>query len=311
MRIALIYLIVAIICFVVVAFTYNFFTYWALHLSSLKKERHPKFKTLKGAEPIFLENHGNRAVLLIHGFIGSPADFGRLPKLLYEKGFTVSAPLLPGHGTDPRHFSKTTPKELEDFVTSEYRKLKEQYKEVTLIGFSMGGALSILTALKEKVDCLVLLAPYLRIAHQWYYILPTEWHNKIFVNLIPYVYRPLCFKQINKKESVPYIVDYDFVSLRGADTAIRLGNKALNNVAKLDQSVLIIHGINDRATDYKLSKKLAEQLSQKTDSRFVSLPNTNHMMLWDYDSDLVEKEILAFVRNAQNNTTQGGNYHAS
>lgn len=276
---------------------YNFFTGRALHSYVSKKEKHPERGVIKGAEPIYLKSNTEKAALLIHGFIGSPSDFGRLPKLIHQAGYTVVVPLLPGHGTDPRHFSKTTPTELEDFVLNEYRKLKKQYKEVTLVGFSMGGALSVLTALNEKVDRLVLLAPYLRIAHQWYYVLPAEWYNAMFVNVIPYTYRPVAFKQINKKEAIPNIVDYDYVSLRGADTAIKLGNKALKVAANLKQPTLIIHGLKDRATDYKFSEKLAKNLVKKTNCLFISLPNTNHMIMWDHDAEFAEKEIITFLAN--------------
>jgi carboxylesterase len=260
-----------------------------------KKEKNQRSGVMKGAEPVYLENKGAKAALLIHGFIGSPSDFGRLPKLLYENGYTVSVPLLPGHGTDPRHFSKTTPEELETFVLEEYKKLKQKYQDVTLIGFSLGGALSILTALREKVDRLVLLAPYLRIAHQWYYIFPTEFYNAMLLNLIPYTYRPASFRQINKKEASADIVDYDFVSLKGGDTAIKLGNKALKEASGLNQPTLIIHGSKDRATDYNFSVKLAKDLEKKNICSFVSLPNSNHMVMLDYDAKLAEKEILAFM----------------
>lgn len=293
--ITLMYVLLGILVLFLIIRIYNFFTYRALHSYVSKKERHPELGVIKGAEPIYLENTGDKAILLIHGFIGSPSDFGRLPKLLYEKGYTVSVPLLPGHGTDPRHFSKTTPEELETFVLQEYRKMKQRYKEVVLLGFSMGGALSILTAVKERVDHLILLAPYLRIAHQWYYIFPAEFYNTVFLNLIPYAYRPLYFKQINKKEAIANIIDYDFVPLKGADTAIKLGNKALKEAPRLNQPTLIIHGLKDRATDYKLSEKLAKDLQKKNASLFVSLPNTNHMVMWDHDAELAEKEILAFL----------------
>lgn len=274
---------------------FNFFTGRALHSYVSKKEKHPELGVIKGAEPIYLKNTTDKAVLLIHGFIGSPADFGRLPALLHKDGYTVVVPLLPGHGTDPRHFSKTTPEELESFVLQQYRELKKEYNQVTLVGFSLGGALSILVALSEKVNRLVLLAPYLKIAHQWYYVLPAEWHNAAFVNIIPYTYRPHAFKQINKKEAMGNIIDYDFVSLRGADTAIKLGDKALKVAGRLNQPTLILHGLKDRATDYKYSEKLTRDLRKNVECAFVSLPNTNHMVMWDHDAELAEKEILAFI----------------
>lgn len=291
----MIYLFAGILVLFIVIAVYNGVIDRSLRGYVAKKERNPDLGVFKGAEPVFLKGSGDRAALLIHGFIGSPADFGNLPRLLHEKGYTVSAPLLPGHGTDPRDFSKTTPEELEEFVLQSYRKLKAEYREVTLIGFSMGGALSILAASREKVDRLILLAPYLRIAQQWYYVLPVEWHNRLFLKVIPYVYRPLAFKQINDKSKVTGIVDYDYVSLRGADTAIRLGNKALNAKFSVERPVLIIHGVGDRATDYRASRELASALKKQGGCRLILLFKSNHIVLWDFEAEFVQKEILEFL----------------
>lgn len=40
--------------------------------------------------------------LFIHGFMGSAAEMRLMGEYLAEKGFTVSGPLLPGHGTEPK-----------------------------------------------------------------------------------------------------------------------------------------------------------------------------------------------------------------
>jgi len=295
MSIAALVIVCLFLAVCIVIRVHNFLINKAIDSYISKTARDPKTGIMKGAESIYLPNKSKKAALLIHGFIGSPSDFGRLPALLNELGLTVVVPLLPGHGTSPREFSKTTPEELETFVTDAYRRLKSEFEEVVLIGFSMGGSLSILTAAQEKVDSLVLLAPYLSIAHQWYYIFPTELYNRVFQNFIPYVYRPEHFKQINKKEAASSIVDYEFVPLKGAATAIQLGKKAVRKVSSLKQPALIIHALGDCATDCRMSKQLSEKLRP---SSFVTLAKSNHMILWDYDAEKVEAEVLRFVGHA-------------
>ena len=54
---------------------------------------------MKEAEPIFLKG-GENACLLIHGLTGSPSEMAYLAERLNTAGYTVKAPLLPGHGTD-------------------------------------------------------------------------------------------------------------------------------------------------------------------------------------------------------------------
>lgn len=47
----------------------------------------------------FILTGGDDGILLIHGFTGSPAEMRPLGCYLHERGLTVSAPLLPDHGT--------------------------------------------------------------------------------------------------------------------------------------------------------------------------------------------------------------------
>jgi hypothetical protein len=44
---------------------------------------------------------GEVGVPPIHGFTGSPAEMRLLDHYLHERGLTVAAPLLPGHGARP------------------------------------------------------------------------------------------------------------------------------------------------------------------------------------------------------------------
>ncbi len=259
--------------------------------------RNMKKVVMPGAGPIFLEGSSSKAALLLHGFIGTPRDFAEFPEALNRAGYTVSVPLLPGHGTHPGDFSRTTPEELEAFALAQYRELKKKYERVDVVGLSMGGSLAILLASQEKVDRLVLVAPYLKIAHQWYYLLPTEFYQAVFSNFIPYVHKPLTFKQVNKKESAPKILDYSYVSLRGAGTAISLGRKAIQAAGSIHCHTLILHSKGDKATDYRESVRLARALDRTSGAKLITLTKSNHMIFWDYDAEWAEKEILAYLKS--------------
>lgn len=248
---------------------------------------------IKGAEPVFLKGKNSKAILMIHGYIGSPTDYGRLPEMLHKLGYTASVPLLPGHGRDPREFSKITSQELIDFVSAEYKKLEQNHDEVIVIGFSLGGALATLLANQHPFKRLVLLAPYYEIAHQWYYIFSAETYSNTFSPYVPYVYRPKLFKQINDRTSIDKIIDYDFISTKGSQAVIELGKEARNSAKNIKARTLVIHSRKDKATDYKVSKEIVGKLNLL--EKFVSLERSNHMILWDYESELVEKEIIQFL----------------
>ena len=60
-----------------------------------------------GAASIALDAPGPRAVLLLHGFGDTPQSMLHLALALHAGGWTVRAPLLPGHGRTLADFGQT------------------------------------------------------------------------------------------------------------------------------------------------------------------------------------------------------------
>ena len=57
-------------------------------------------------EPAFYFEGGKIGCLLLHGFTGSPLHMRFLGEKLRDAGYTVYAPLLPGHGTSVEDMAK-------------------------------------------------------------------------------------------------------------------------------------------------------------------------------------------------------------
>jgi carboxylesterase len=116
-----------------------------------------------GAQSIVLNASSSHAVLLIHGFGDTPQTLRGLASHLHDVyGWTVHAPLLPGHGRTLAAFDATRGDAWLTAVQQEYDELCRQYRTVALVGLSMGGALATLIAARDAaLPALVLLAPYL------------------------------------------------------------------------------------------------------------------------------------------------------
>ena len=127
------------------------------------ERRPPAFDgVVPGAEGFVLPGSGERALLLLHGSGDTPQTLRYLGARLQKDGFTVRAPLLPGHGRGLRDFARATADDYAHAVRAELNALLAQYRWVGIIGLSMGGALGArLTAECPEVRVLVLLAPYL------------------------------------------------------------------------------------------------------------------------------------------------------
>jgi carboxylesterase len=115
-----------------------------------------------GAHGFTLPGTNGRALLLLHGSGDTPQTLRYLAERLHAAGFTVRAPLLPGHGRGLRDFATATASDYVRGVREELDRLRDEFEWVGLVGLSMGGALAARLAAKDLgVRALVLLAPYL------------------------------------------------------------------------------------------------------------------------------------------------------
>jgi carboxylesterase len=115
-----------------------------------------------GAEPIALHGDGDAAILLVHGGGDTPQTLRNVAQALNGRGYSVVAPLLPGHGRDLAAFERSTAEEWYAEVETQYAAMRAAHAWVGVVGLSMGGALSArLAAETRTVDALVLCSPYL------------------------------------------------------------------------------------------------------------------------------------------------------
>lgn len=94
-----------------------------------------------------IERRGSsgEAVVLIHGLSGHPGHWLPLTDALSERGHTVVAPRLPGHGTSPEDLAARTWPEWLCAVEEAVGGVGD-HRHVHLVGLSMGGMLAILAA---------------------------------------------------------------------------------------------------------------------------------------------------------------------
>jgi carboxylesterase len=119
---------------------------------------------LQGAAGFVLDRPGAPGVLLLHGAGDTPQTLRGLGEFLHDRGFAVSAPLLPGHGRSVLDFRRVTSASWRAAASSAYEQLAAGRPWTGLAGLSMGGALAALTVVENPaVPALVLIAPYLEL----------------------------------------------------------------------------------------------------------------------------------------------------
>lgn len=110
-------------------------------------------------KPYLMENNeSNTAILFIHGIYGSPVQFDAISKMLYDKGYSIMAILLSGHGGDADDFTKVNTDDWYSEVKKAVVFLKEKYDRVILTGHSMGGLLALNESLENSIDGIILMS---------------------------------------------------------------------------------------------------------------------------------------------------------
>ncbi len=108
-----------------------------------------------------------RSVVLIHGMSASPAQFERVARDLYERGYNVVAPRLPKHGHADRlstALERLRADDLYDAVGEYVEVGRELGERVTVAGFSLGGLLAAWIAQHYDVDRCVPISPFFGIS---------------------------------------------------------------------------------------------------------------------------------------------------
>lgn len=101
-----------------------------------------------------------KGVLLIHGLSDSPYLIQPIARHLQSRGFLVRAILLPGHGTVPGDLLKVSYQSWVDATAYGLDTLRADVEQIYLGGFSTGGALSVLQAMRAPdVRGLFLFSP--------------------------------------------------------------------------------------------------------------------------------------------------------
>lgn len=100
------------------------------------------------------------AVLLLHGFTGSPWEVRPLGESLAARGFHVHAIRLPGHGLGPEAMAWVTWRDWERAAEQALEQL-QGFAHVFVAGLSMGALLGMLLAARhpDRVSGLALMAP--------------------------------------------------------------------------------------------------------------------------------------------------------
>lgn len=241
-------------------------------------------------ESLPADKKSDRCVVLFHGFVGSPADFGELKRDLINRGYDVFAPVLPGHCARPDQLESISVADLENFAVDVLSDVRKRYDKVGVVGFSMGGALSLRAAQQIRLDCLALVCPFFKVRHRFFYVLPVRFWTDLLLYIMPYAVKNDYFCMVNRPDGKKNVLAYRVFPLAFAKTLYHLGDLA-ESTQGVDCPLFMVYSNSDLAADPGSMEDVARRLGAET----VCFDRSNHHLMHDYDRKSASVVLCDFI----------------
>jgi carboxylesterase len=285
-----------------------------LHALAVPKEQPalPPFDAFAGPEHAAFTLEGGRpAALLLHGFLGTPAEMRGLGEALQGEGWTVHAPLLPGFGAD---IGTLLERRHEEWVgaaeTAADDLLRAGHTPLVVVGYSMGAGIALIVQERIKPSALALLAPFSWPEPRW--LPPVEFLIRPF---LPTGFRPMRKADFDSPQLRAGItkfmpgIDLDDAAVRGAirDFRVPLGlidqiraisRKAQRAAATVNAPVVVVQGQRDTVARAAQTEALIRRLPKEPE--YVSVDSEHnltepHNAAWPQ----VRQTVLDFIRRVR------------
>jgi carboxylesterase len=242
-------------------------------------------RVLPGAEAIRFEGD-SLGFFLQHGFTGCPASMRAFGEWLHERGHSVAAARLPGHGTSWEDLETTTWTDWEREAETVLTELRSRCSTVVAVGLSMGGAMVVHLAVKhpEQIDGVVAVNTLIRRP------------DLVFSPAARLLMRSVKGVGNDIKKAGQDEIVYDRIPLKGANELGKLLRVADKELPRLRQPLIVVSSPEDHTVKPSNSKRVYEGAGS-TSKEFVTLSNSYHVATLDYDAEAVFEKALELGRS--------------
>lgn len=237
---------------------------------------------IPGAEPFFFPG-GNKGVLLVHGFTGSPSEMRLLGEYLHTLGYTVLGPRLSGHGTSETDMAQTGWQHWYSDVEDGYYLLKSVCQEVYAAGLSMGGLLTLKLAAEYPVTKLASLSAPIFLADKRLPLLPIY---RLFRGYVP--------KRRRKMDVADrYNVSYGQTPLASLQSLLELIKHVEALIPEVEAPALVMQSRNEHTVLPESASHIYDRLGSR-DKEIVWLDRSGHVITLDIEREHVYRTISDF-----------------
>ncbi len=248
-----------------------------------------------------------KGILLIHGLTGSPIELLPVNERLQECGYHTRMVTLPGHGERPdKRFFEMSALEILDHCASEYAAIAGEVDEVYIVGHSLGGICTLLTAAvrpPKLKGVVVFSTPY---EHAYFY----NYVHGLARMPIPHLIRAMYFAPRDKVHFTrPECKPWNVPKLLQQSRVIFSLMK--EQVHHIEVPVSLAHSLYDLTIPYPEMEKLARIIGKTAPVKMTSLSRSGHRIFpVSRDMDEAMRVIHDFVeRDCDSMSGIGLNQH--
>ncbi len=228
----------------------------------------------------FFFEGGKVGFVLLHGFTATTTEVRPLGEALRDAGYTVSAPLLPGHGTHPDNLNNVRWQDWYRTAEQEFERLSSRCETVWLGGESMGGLLCLLLAArKPKVGGLLLYAPALS------------------VRRMRVAYVAQFFMKYLAKKNINYELQwsgYNVYPIKGAVELLKLQKVTRKALGKVKAPTKVFFSEKDATVELSASQTLSQKIGAEIFDMEI-LKDSPHVILLGGEQATVIDRSLSFL----------------
>lgn len=218
-------------------------------------------------------------------------------KYLNQIGYTVSTPLLPGHGSNWQDLNETTWQQWYEQVEKSFLELKKSCDRIFIAGFSMGGALALrfCQIRGSEIEGLIVLNPSVQ---------DLRWYMKL-TPLLKYLIPSLKKGATDVAAANPPKHAYGRTPLKAWDSLRKLHKVVVADLYLIDLPIMVAYSINDHAVDPANSLTVINNVAS-LNVREVIFENSFHNVALDLDLDQLNNASKLFIEDVLTGRLKSG-----
>ncbi|MBI5053656.1 MAG: alpha/beta fold hydrolase [Chloroflexi bacterium] len=241
-------------------------------------------------DSFFLQGNNDIGLLLIHGFTATTVEVSYVAKYLNERGYTISAPLLPGHNTTPDDLNQCQWQDWVNAAEAAYQALATRCKKIIVGGESMGGMLALYLASEHpEIIAVITYAPAMITSSS-----SSRWQIQILSWFKSYLSKPQRPPNITDERTKSYTVN----PLKAVIQFFDLQRETRQRLSRISQPILNIQGRLDVVIDPRNGEViLSEVRSQIKEMHW--LEHSTHVVVLDQEWERAAELTLNFIQKIE------------